>query len=204
MYTGQRRFGAVVILATILASAPVLAQCSLEAHIDSRMNTGDPSLGGWVYTLTVDWNTGSQYALSHLNLWLDEGNQNCLCSDIGGALNLPAESDPTEGTPTACDLVFESLLECNGDPSIGLTGTIIKFEPFEGEGCEAGVSGTMTYTFYSDFAPSNIYLPNMYLTDKAGQTACSGQITGVFPGLPCDPTPVDNVTWGGIKLRYGR
>jgi hypothetical protein len=184
-------------------ASSALAECHLSGHIEAAMSNDHPELGLWQYTLTVTWDTGSKH-LSHLNLWLDETDQNCTCQEIGASLAWEYPAGSSTGAPADCPLDYEAFLECNGDPSLDIDGIIIKFEPIEENGCEPGAKGRATAVFYSDYFPASISLPNLFLTDKFGRMSCYGQVTGVFPGLPCDPTPARPVSWGQLKAIYDR
>jgi hypothetical protein len=189
---------ALVCLLPCLATAA----CELTADIAAARNTADPSLGKWSYTMTVVWETGSPYGLSHLTLWVDEANVGCTCSELMEALSWSDPLGSSTGTPGDCTVDYYGELNCDGDPSLGILGNVFKFEPYEAEGCEPGTAGTATLVFHSDFPPVGIGMVNLFLQDKHGQLACSGGVTGVFPGLPCDPTPASRGSWGLLKERY--
>ncbi len=179
------------------------ADCYIAGQMIGSPNYTMPQYGSWKYTLTVEWDTGTPYALSHFNMLIDEAGHTCSCWEIESALEWVDPIGYGEGRPDACSVPFDGILECKGDPSIDYPGIILKFEPRGDDGCEPGPTGTAVLTFYSDFAPGRIAAENMFLTDKAGQTSCYGQLTGWFPALPCDPTPVQDQTWGHVKGLYG-
>jgi hypothetical protein len=189
-------------IAILAWPAGAQAECSLTGHIEAVMDPSHADLGLWRYTMTVTWDTGTRLGLSHFNLWLDETDQNCSCAEIDAALAWEEPVGSSTGEPHPCTVPFRGMLECKGDSSLGIDGIIIKFEPIGGGDCEPGPQGEAVVTFYSDYAPASIALPNMYLMDKHGRLSCFGQVTGVFPGLPCDPTPIELQTWGGIKAIY--
>ena len=196
----------VAILATALMPAIAGAECSITGEITAAPNDGDPSMGAWCYTLTVTWDTGDQYALSHLGLIIDTPGGTCLCSDVAAALNFPAVAGSSDGYPGGCTVDYEAFLECDGDPSIpGDEGILIKWEPLEmADGCEPGPTGTGTFTFCSDLGPVPVdeWLP--LLIEKNAGEFCEGGITGVFPGLACDPVAAEGATWSEIKGYYSR
>ena len=42
------------------------------------------------------------------------------------------------------------------------------------------------------------------LIEKNDGESCEGSITGVFPGLPCDPVSAENSSWSAIRGLYSR
>ena len=189
-------------LLTLAASAALAAPaaCSIEGQITAGpAGLSDPA--PFVYTLTVTWDTGNRYALSHFEVFLDESN--CACEDLSLALIIPdpaGESSSPESGPVS----YASWVECNGEPSLGLDGQFLKFEPLPGEMDEPGTTGTGTFSFYSHYPPAPVAPLNLFLSDKNGQYSCQGTLTGVFPALPCDPTGTTPLTWGSLKSQYGR
>ena len=72
-------------------------------------------------------------------------------------------------------------MECNGDPGIsGLEGILLKFEPIDSE-CEPGTTGTLTFSFFSDYGPATIDEEVLALFDKYAGLFCSGYLIGRFP-----------------------
>ena len=193
---------ALLVALVFLLPGPADAACELTADIAAARNTGDPSLGKWSYTMTVVWNTGTPYGLSHLTLWLDEANAGCSCPELVEALSWSDPLGSSTGAPGDCTVEYYGELNCDGDPSLGILGNVLKFEPYEAEGCEPGTAGTATLVFHSDFPPAGIAPIELFLLDKHGLLGCSGGVTGVFPGLPCDPTPAAHGSWGLLKDRY--
>lgn len=192
---------AVVLAAMSLSTTAATAQCSIDGVITAAPNTTDPALGVWEYTLTIVWNNDGSHGLSHFNLFMDEVDANCSCSELSDALHLVTPAGTSDGEPSACTVTYDSFFECSGDPSIGLVGTILKFEPVE-DGCEPGPVGSGTFVFYSNYPPAPVSLPGLYMSDKFSTYSCQGTLTGVFPGLPCDPVGNAADTWGGVKQTY--
>ncbi len=56
--------------------------------------------------------------------------------------------------------------------------------------------------FYSNLGPVPVDEEYMALTDKAAHVYCAGTISGVFPGLACDPVASETLSWDGIKGIY--
>ena len=62
--------------------------------------------------------------------------------------------------------------------------------------------GELTVVFYSDYGPAPIADPNLFLVDKFSLYSELGMVTGVFPGLTCDPIRSTVGSWGGLKAVY--
>ena len=118
------------------------------------------------------------------------------------AISLPDVAGQSDTETADCYVDYNAFFECDGDPSIpGVTGELIKFEPLADD-CEPGATGSGTFTFYSDLPPVPVNENILALVDKAGQTSCYGQLTGVFPALACDPVGNEAQTWGTVKSLY--
>jgi len=177
------------------------AQCLLTGDIQADLS-GDPGLPMYKYTLTVEWDMDSSYGLSHLDLVTDIEGGTCGCLDFEDAITVPAIGGTSTGEG-GCTVEYETFLECSGDPSIpGVTGILYKFEPIEVDGCEPGPTGTGSFCFYSDLAPVPVDEEFLALVDKAGLTSCAGTITGVFPGMDCDPVPATIYGLDHLKSLY--
>lgn len=183
-------------------SGLALADCSITGAMTATQNITDPLLPTWTYSLTVTWDTGTPYALSHFDILLDAGGEVCTCGDFAMALEWPQPAGASDGEGMTCLVPYDLELECLGDPSIDLQEIILKFEPREMNGCEPGATGTGTFTILSDVPPAPIAEPNLFLVDKHGQLVCHGQLSGVFPSLPCDPTEARASSWGCLKSGY--
>lgn len=202
MMNHNKKFVALLVLTlTTIAVGTSQAECFISTHIEAELNTDDPGLGTWKYTVILSWDTGTQYGLSHFNIWLDEEGFNCGCAEIASSLNLVNPAGLATGEGGACSVPFDSYLECGGDPSLGINGILIKFEPDE-DTCEAGASGEGSFVFYSNYSPAPVALPNSFVVDKHGQLSCYGSVTGVFPGLACNPVGTLVGSWGSIKSIY--
>jgi len=155
----------ILMVAMIALSAQLaVAACDISGTI---VATPNPNLSGpaWVYTLTIDWDTGSPNALSHMDLLLDTSTGTCTCADFSDALSWDDPIGSSDGDPS-CTVDYTGGLECSGDPSIpGVDNILLKFEPIE-EGCEPGVTGTATFVFYSDLGPAPVDEDILSLVDK--------------------------------------
>ena len=177
------------------------AECFIGGDITAEINT-DPAYPNWKYTAAISWDTGTQYALSHLDMVLDTGLGTCTCGDLAAALFYTGIPGYSEGDPMGCEVEYETTLECSGDPSIpGVDGIIFKFEPVSLE-CEPGTTGTGTFVFYSNYGPAPIDNEILSLIDKHGQLTCSGYLAGMFPSLTCDPVSNEAVSWDAMKVLF--
>lgn len=191
----------IVTMALLTMSAQLaFAACDISGTIVATVN---PNLSGptWCYTLTIDWDTGSQNALSHMDLLLDTSSGTCTCADFSDALVWDDIIGSSNGDPS-CTVDYTGGLECSGDPSIpGVDNILLKFEPIE-EGCEPGVTGTGTFVFYSNLGPAPIDEDILSLVDKFANDSCFGMLSGDFPSMSCDPVDVRDTGWGHLKGAY--
>jgi len=174
--------------------------CDISGTIVAAPNPG--SGPAWMYTLTLTWDTGSQYALSHMNLVMDAAGGTCTCQDFVDAIDWSDPIGSSDGDPS-CTVDYEGRLQCNGDPSIpGAEGIMLKFEPIETGGCEPGTVGSATFVFYSNLAPAPIDEDVLTLVDKYALNSCWGGLSGDFPAMSCDPVSAEDVDWGKAKSLY--
>ena len=162
----------------------------------------DPNYGTWKYTITLQWDTGTNYCLSHLDVILDFDCCPCCCTDFPFAA--PDTAGYCTGTIDADDWIayFYAMFNCEGDPSIpGDEGPLVKFEPHEDE-CQPAPSGEGTFWFFTDWAPIPIEEPNLLLAIKFDQAELFGNLSGMLPGCECDPTASVASTWGRVKQLY--
>ena len=187
-------------LAATLAATPAAAACSISGNCTAVPNVA-PASAGWTYTLVVTWDTGTNYALSHLDLLLDTVGARCSCADIAEGLVLASPAGNSDGEG-GCAVPYLVALECQGDPSIpGVGGILLKFEPNEAD-CQPGATGTATFTFGSPLPPVPVDEDILSLVDKFSTQHCFGQLTGVFPGMACNPVVDEPRAWGEVKGLY--
>ncbi|MFO7655288.1 MAG: hypothetical protein R6X25_15925 [Candidatus Krumholzibacteriia bacterium] len=193
--------GALIALIAVLGTVTgAKAECMITGDITADLVAHE--LGMYRYTLEVAWDTGSPYALSHFNVLIDPPGGACACGDVASALAWESPAGTSVSPPDICTVDFDAFIECDGDPSVpGDEGIILKFEPREDD-CEPGASGSGTFVFYSDYAPAPVNEEGMFLLDKHAGFACPGLLTGVFPGLPCDPVSARATSWSGIKQTF--
>lgn len=185
---------AILMIPTISA-----AQCLVTADI-SAQSTDNP-LGAYEYTMNFTWDMDAQYGLSHFNLMVDAAGGTCTCDDISSSVSFDTIAGSSDGSDS-CPVDYRAFIECEGDPSIpNVDGILFKFEPVEGD-CEPGNMGSGTVVFYSDMGPVGVNEEIISMSDKGGQIYCYGSITGVFPGLDCDPVETKTIPWGAVKSIY--
>jgi hypothetical protein len=167
---------------------------------DISVEDSNSPLGAFKYTLNVSWDMDSPYGLSHLGLLVDGEGGTCGCTDFSDNIFFETISGTSDGADCA-EVNYSSELACNGDPSLNLSGIFFKFEPIEGD-CEPGPVGTGSFVFYSDLPGVPVSDQFLGLVDKAGQESCTGIVTGVFPGMACDPVSSDARSFDSLKGLY--
>ncbi len=88
----------LLVLVTMTSAQFALGQCDISGTVAAGATT-DPALPGWTYTLTINWDTGSQYALSHMDLLLDSPGGTCTCTDFVDALTWADPIGSSNGDP---------------------------------------------------------------------------------------------------------
>ncbi len=190
----------LAIVFIILAASPSFADCVINGTCTGAPSDV-PALGSWRYELTMSWDN-TRHGMSHLDLIIDDG-LNCSDADLQSGLTFPAAAGHGDGED-GCPLVYEADFSPHGDPSLGLTVPMFKFEPDESEGCEAGPTGSATFVFYSDYAPYPVAEHNLALVEKYAGYMCVGNLSGEFPALPCAPVGNTETNWSTIKAEYSR
>jgi len=199
----MKKLSMTLIMALLVVGGAQMAaaQCDIGGTITASA-TNMPGQPAWTYTMEISWDTGTQYALSHMDLLMDTAAGTCTCADFVDAISWDDPIGYSTGDPN-CTVDYEGNLECNGDPSIpGVDNILLKFEPIGGTGCEPGTSGTATFVFYSDLPPAPIDEDILSLVDKFAGNSCFGSLSGDFPSMSCDPVSTDTMPWGNIKGLY--
>lgn len=201
-----RRFtlalAAIVTSSLLFPLSSAGSTCLIAGSINAVPNTLPSCSDSWQYTLSMTWDTGTQIGLSHLDLLIAHQGDGCDCPSLDQALNWLSPIGTSTGVPDNCPVAFEGFLNCNGDPSLGITDLLLKLDPIESDVCQPGPTGQGTFTFSSNYPPAPISEPNLFLVDKFGQFVCYGLLTGVFPGVPCGPTATEARSWGSQKTSY--
>ena len=159
----------------------------------------------WKYTISGSWDTGAPNGLSHIS-FIFALDCPCAC-EIVDLVQFDSPAGTATGTDSLggpCTVEFEGLFNCDGDPTISNTLPAVKFEAPEGQDCEMGETGSGTWCFYTFLSP----LPDSSYSEavvvKFGTNECTGSLIGALPDCgDCETIPVENKTWGGVKLDYG-
>jgi hypothetical protein len=191
---------AAVVAITVLPPLAAQAGSWIRGEITAHEACFE-ALGEWRYELRIEWYNESGRDMSHFNLSLGQGTE-CDENDVTGEIFfLPLAGYLYRGghtLPVACYAEYEM----RGDPSLGITDPLLKFEPCMYMQRPVGESGSGKVLFWSDHPPADILMPNQFLSEKFGLDGITGEVTGVFPGLPCDPVGNETMDWGHLKATY--
>ncbi|NTV04069.1 hypothetical protein HGA89_04005 [bacterium] len=190
---------AVAILILVAAGAALASDLSGEITAEY---VGQRGIGEWCYTLAVTWQNEPNRGLSHLNLSLGAGTD-CSESEINTDVLWGVNAGMVISSDFTREILCLAQYEANGDPSLNITEPVLKFEPHPGSIRGPGAVGWGRLVFYSNKPPAAITTPNSFLSQKFGTYSSSGQVTGVFPALPCDPVAAQASAWGEVKALYG-
>jgi hypothetical protein len=197
----MKRLLAAILLACICAllAPAAFAQC-VTGTITAELQTSGPFEGLWRYCVQISWDTPR--GLSNVTL---QCNFTCpaICNS-GWAFESPAgqgdgvTSDP-HSVPGDCTVDFGGEFNCQGNPSIGLEGPVVKWDALDlGDGCEPGRTGSATLCFFVDLPPEPDQQAPIVLV-KNNQDVCQGMITGDCPQCPVGTEPID---WSQFKIFY--
>ncbi len=172
-----------------------IANACVSGTVTAQYQTTGPFAGLYKYTADISWTTTQGLS----NITLDCGFGDCpdeVCVETFMFATPGGTSDGEGG----CTVDYEGEFNCNGNPSIGFTDPIIKWDALDDNGCEPGNTGSGTFCFYSNLAPGpNSALPVILV--KNGQNVCSGMLTGDCPQPPC-VVPVKESTLGKVKADF--
>jgi hypothetical protein len=182
-------------LILLLITAPgVSAQC-VTGTITAEIQLSGPYTGLYKYTIEFSWDTPQGLS----NVTLDCGFE-CdpqLACQQTYAFDTPAGY--SDGVPPPCQVEYYGEFNCSGNPSVGITHPIVKWDAIDTGSCEPGNMGSGTLCFYTNLPP----LPDSPLPiiiEKDGQNVCQGIIIGDCPTL-CS-VPVEEASWGAVKTRF--
>ena len=185
----------------VAAGAPLVGAQCVSGNVVAELQTSGPFTGLWCYTATVTWDTPS--GLSNLTLDCGFGacpEQSCLQTYLFDDPAGTSDGMTTGAGPKQpCVAEYSGEFNCNGNPSIGWTDPVIKWDSLNG-GCEPDKTGTGTFVFYTNLGPSeNSTLPLALV--KNGTLVCQGTLSGACPEPPCI-VPTEETSWGKIKADY--
>jgi hypothetical protein len=161
----------------------------------------DPAFEGyWKYCYQIYW-SGLPHAVSHIEITLcGPADCGCECSaeqfafaDTAGH----AQRDPEE---EHAQVHYYGGFEISGDPSTGLAGMLLKFEPYEGS-LEPELEGSARLCFYSIAAPVPGFFPD-HISIKFGDEFALGYLDGPLPACHQGYSPTSNQAWGYLKAIY--
>lgn len=174
----------------VLSAASVSAQC-VSGSVEAEFQVSGPFAGLWKYTIDFSWDTAQGLS----NVTLDCGFGECVneaCTAIW-MFDTPAGTGPGDG----CTIEFDGEFNCSGNPSIGFTDPVLKWDAI-GE-CQPENMGSATLCAYTNIGPHpDSQLPIILI--KNGQNVCEGEVTGDCPS-PCT-VPTEETTWGEMKALY--
>ena len=202
----MRPAGAVcsaVLSLVLLVSAPQpgWSQDCISGTLTASISTDPGFENMYKYCLEVSWDLGRN-DLSHLDIFLQLENCECICDSRYIQFDDPAGSTMSSGDDGSCinDYIGEYI--CIGDPSLPelMMGPAIKYEP-KPSTCEPGLTGTGMFCFYSPMPPGPTTMVPDGLVIKHGQQGCSGDLLGVIPSCNCY-LQKEPGTWGELKATY--
>ena len=191
----------------IILTACVLALASRATASPDVWATGtawrsdDPGFEGyWKYCYEVHW-TGLPHGVSHIEIFLCRPIESeCGCyPDFFAFADTVGQGyqDCGEGCPT---VHYYAGFEVSGDPSTGLDGLLVKFEPYEGLP-EASAEGSASLCFYSIAAP--FYGTHLdQVSVKFADGFALGPLDGPLPVCSQGYSPAGVSTWGCVKAKY--
>ncbi|HUU31314.1 MAG TPA: hypothetical protein VMY69_04355 [Phycisphaerae bacterium] len=169
------------------------AGASVISAVGSAELISEGAFAGWYkYTYDVTWSL--RRGLSHWDLVLkpactQEDHLFVFDTDIGGAFDgLSTGKNWSSSNPVVFTVSYEGNFEASGDPSIGLTEPLIKWEPNEGSD-DPGKSGVGTFWFYSNVIPEYGTFDDIVVS-KYGRYTNYGDLTGAYPSCEVIPEPL--------------
>jgi len=191
------RLSILALALVFVASGATLAgaQC-ITGTMTAELQTDGPFAGLWCYVAQLEWDTPQGLS----NLTIDCGFGLCPDHVCDQTFLFPGPAATSTGEPEPCVAEYSGEFNCSGNPSIGLTDPIIKWDALN-DGCEPGPTGSGTFIFYSNLGPHpEAAMPIVLI--KNGQNVCEGSITGDCPAPPCT-LPTAPATWGQLKALHG-
>lgn len=188
----------VLAACLLLAAGPVSASPEIWA-VGTVLPSDDPGFKGyWEYCYEIHW-TGLPHDVSHIEIVLcPPGDCGCDCEpELFAFADTVGSGDGGGASPT---VHYYGGLETSGDPSTGLEGVLLKFEPYEGI-YEPGLEGSAILCFYSVAAPVFGIYPDR-ISIKFGLENALGWLEGPIPGCNHGFSPTEQKSWGYVKGLY--
>lgn len=177
--------------------------CSMTAAIAAQPNSGDPALGAYRYTITVNWGCTTWRPRTNLyfeTFWLlDAMWASCACGDFATALRWV---NPVGSSLPDCVVDYEANLLCDGTPVLGGGGggRSIGVVPLA-RTCAEDSDGTAHFEFYADPAPA-AQTGRMAFWEEEANVSYTVEVQGDFPMLPCGTVSAPPATWSALKTIY--
>ncbi len=168
------------------------ANTCVSGTVTAQFIDSGPFAGLYKYTAEISWTTTQ--GLSNITLDCGFGQ----CPEAACEQTYLFESPGGTGTGDGCTVEFDGEFNCQGNPSIGVTDPILKWDVV-GD-CEAENTGTATLCFFTNLGP-HPDAPLPIFIAKNGQNVCSGTIQGDCPAAPCI-VGTEKVNWGKLKGHY--
>ncbi len=189
---------ALLMSSTITPKAFAVVDCPTVNMTVTASLSSDPGFEGlYKYTVTGNWDV-TRFGVSHIDFFLALESLECVCDPRVIKFASPAGTSTGVG---GCTVTYTGIYNCMGDPAIPaeLRAPAVKFEP--DAGCEPGVLGSGTWTFYSPFPPAPYSSYPDAVAIKHGQDTCLGDLSGQMPNGDCT-TPARASSWGQVKAVY--
>ena len=184
----------VLTAIVVFASGAALADC-VSGTVTAEFQAVGPFAGLYKYTLDFTWDTPQGLS----NVTLDCGFD-CPLEACTHIWLFDTPSGTSDGEPAPCTVNYAGEFNCEGNPSIGNTNPVVKWDALaDSTGCEPASTGSGTLCFYTEVAPQPNSSNPVFLV-KNGTSVCSGVLTGDCPAA-C-PVPVEQVTWGQVKAIF--
>jgi len=173
-----------VLVPALSAEAGVISATGSAEWIDQ----GDWS-GWYKYTYTIEWSLDR--GLSHLDLLLkpgciEEDHQFGFDTDTGGLYDGQSTGKRRRcGDPVVFTVFYEGRFEVSGDPSLGISVPLVKWEPVETRD-GPGKQGTGQFWFYSNVVPEYGNFDDVVVA-KYGRCKVTGNLTGAYPSCHIIP-----------------
>ena len=190
----------------LLFTALALCALSLPARAEisgtSTVTEGTGEFAGyWCYTVEFTWT--SPNSLSNLSNFVGLDGLECACEP--DLFRFPAPAGTTTGTEDGveCNIDYVGEYLCTGNPSLPeplSSMAAVKFDP-DPQTCDAGTSGSGSFTFCSLLAPSNLEIHPDVLVLKGGQGTVIGPVVGPLPAADC-AVDTHEEGFGSLKSRF--
>ena len=187
-----------ILAACLLAFAPPGVASPDLWGTGAAWPSDDPGFEGyWRYCYEIQW-SGLPHAVSHIEILLCRpGDCDCGCHPEFFAFADTVGHGPGDSEQEHLTVHYYGGLETSGDPSTGLGGMLLKFEPYEGL-AEPDLEGSANLCFYSVTAPIHGAFPDQ-ISIKFGGDSALGCFEGPLPACRQGYSPTDARTWGYVK-----